>query len=122
MASTGKRDTKGKGRGKDFVEGSIDSVCMLDDQRFVSGGDSGWVSTLSSYRRSSDHSSLCLWQTAKKKPIYTQPLAHGVDNLLHEDNQSIVGPRWITAIGALRSTDLFATGKFGLSYSLQGGC
>lgn len=36
-----KRDVKGKGRGKDFIEGSIDSVCMLDDQRFVSGGDSG---------------------------------------------------------------------------------
>lgn len=35
-----KRD-KGKGKGKDFVEGSIDSVCMVDDQRFISGGDSG---------------------------------------------------------------------------------
>lgn len=36
-----RRKEKGKGRGKEFIEGSIDTVCMLDDQRFVSGGDSG---------------------------------------------------------------------------------
>lgn len=30
-----------KGKGKDFVEGSVDVVAMLDDQHFVSGGDSG---------------------------------------------------------------------------------
>lgn len=34
-------EKKGKGKGKEFVEGSIDCVCMLDDQHFVSGGDSG---------------------------------------------------------------------------------
>ena len=33
------RDKKGKGR--EFVEGSIDCVCVVDDQHFVSGGDSG---------------------------------------------------------------------------------
>jgi ribosomal RNA-processing protein 9 len=32
---------KQKGKGREFVEGSIDCVCMLDDQYFVSGGDSG---------------------------------------------------------------------------------
>lgn len=36
-----KQAEKGKTRGKDFVEGSLDTVCMLDDQRFLSGGDSG---------------------------------------------------------------------------------
>lgn len=36
-----KQVEKGKTRGKEFVEGSLDTVCMLDDQRFVSGGDSG---------------------------------------------------------------------------------
>jgi ribosomal RNA-processing protein 9 len=30
-----------KGKGKEFVEGSVDVVAMLDDQHFVSGGDSG---------------------------------------------------------------------------------
>ena len=34
-----KRDKKGKG--KEFVEGSIDVVCVLDEQHFLSGGDSG---------------------------------------------------------------------------------
>jgi ribosomal RNA-processing protein 9 len=30
-----------KGKGREFVEGSLECVCMLDDQHFVSGGDSG---------------------------------------------------------------------------------
>lgn len=30
-----------KGKGREFVEGSLDVVCMLDDQHFLSGGDSG---------------------------------------------------------------------------------
>jgi len=34
-----------KGKGRDFVEGSIDCVCMLDDSHFVSGGDSGFGSS-----------------------------------------------------------------------------
>lgn len=34
-----KRDIKGKG--KESVEGSIDVVCALDEQHFLSGGDSG---------------------------------------------------------------------------------
>lgn len=34
-------EKKGKGKGREFVEGSIDCVCMVDDQHFVSGGDSG---------------------------------------------------------------------------------
>jgi len=32
---------KPKGKGREFVEGSIDCVRMLDDHHFVSGGDSG---------------------------------------------------------------------------------
>jgi ribosomal RNA-processing protein 9 len=35
----------GKGKGKEFVEGSVDVVAMLDDQHFVSGGDSGYVAS-----------------------------------------------------------------------------
>lgn len=30
-----------KTRRREFVEGSVDTVAMLDDQHFVSGGDSG---------------------------------------------------------------------------------
>jgi len=30
-----------KGKRKEFVEGSLDTVCVLDEQHFLSGGDSG---------------------------------------------------------------------------------
>jgi ribosomal RNA-processing protein 9 len=30
-----------KVKSREFVEGSLDVVCMLDDQHFLSGGDSG---------------------------------------------------------------------------------
>lgn len=42
----GQADKKAKGKGKDegrFVEGSIESVAMIDETTFVSGGDSGLV-------------------------------------------------------------------------------
>ncbi|ORX35926.1 putative Pre-rRNA processing protein associated with U3 snRNP [Kockovaella imperatae] len=84
------RDKKGKGR--EFVEGSIDCVCMVDDQHFVSGGDSGSIS---------------LWHNGKKKPIFTEPLAHGIDESVDSG-----GPRWITSLAHLRGTDLFASGSW----------
>ena len=92
-SETGQPDRKGKGR--EHVEGSIDIVCILDDQHFVSGGDSG---------------ALCLWHTGKKKPIFTHHFAHGTDDLLSETG-SMPSPRWITALGALRGTNLFASGQ-----------
>ena len=53
--------------------------------------------------------SLSLWDTGKKKPIFTLPLAHGIDELTTE--QETKGARWITSLGHLRGTDLFASGK-----------
>lgn len=49
MESTGAKETavvkpkKGKkeGKGLEFFEGSVDTVCMLDDSHFISGGDTG---------------------------------------------------------------------------------
>ncbi|KAK2460744.1 hypothetical protein APHAL10511_007214 [Amanita phalloides] len=80
-----------------FIEGSLECIAMIDESSFVSGGDSG---------------SICLWTTQKKKPIFTQPLAHGLDEL----RSSVVGlvqkPRWITALGCLRYSDLFASGSW----------
>lgn len=40
----------GKGKEKEFYEGSLDCVVMLDDQHFLSGGDSGYVHPASSSR------------------------------------------------------------------------
>ncbi|KJA14570.1 hypothetical protein HYPSUDRAFT_220426 [Hypholoma sublateritium FD-334 SS-4] len=96
----GKADKKAKGKGKDegrFVEGSIESVAMIDETTFVSGGDSG---------------SICLWTTIKKKPIFTQALAHGFNEALSESEGVIRTPRWVTALASLRYSDLFVSGSW----------
>jgi len=82
-----------------FVEGSIETIAMIDESTFVSGGDSG---------------SICLWATQKKKPVFTQALAHGMDEShVHTEDVDIVRkPRWITALGSLRYSDLFASGSW----------
>ena len=60
----------------------IDAVSMLANDRFLSGGQDG---------------SLCVWDTLKKKPIFTHPRAHG--------------GKWITAVGGMRQSDLCASGS-----------
>jgi ribosomal RNA-processing protein 9 len=82
-----------------FVEGSVDVVCVLDDSHFISGGNSG---------------TLALWSTGKKKPIFTTPFAHGLDTDGHNllPSTSAPAPRWVTAIAALRGTNIFASGSW----------
>ncbi|KAF7978547.1 hypothetical protein HWV62_45456 [Athelia sp. TMB] len=87
----------GRIRTKKFVEGSIECVAMIDEATFVSGGDSG---------------SICLWNTQKKKPVFTQALAHGFNQVHSETEGLIETPRWITAIASLRYSDLFASGSW----------
>ncbi|KAG8791182.1 pre-rRNA processing protein [Ceratobasidium sp. 428] len=88
---------KEKEKGKSFLEGSIDCVAMLDESTFVSGGDSG---------------SICLWLISKKKPVFTHPLAHGMHEHVSESEGVIATPRWITALGAVRYGDVFASGSY----------
>ncbi|KAJ3491999.1 hypothetical protein NLI96_g303 [Meripilus lineatus] len=91
---------KGKGKAKEkFIEGSIECVAMIDESTFVSGGDSGSIS---------------LWSTQKKKPIFTQALAHGMDesHVETEDVEIVRKPRWITSIASLRYSDIFASGSW----------
>ncbi|KAI0768293.1 WD40-repeat-containing domain protein [Trametes elegans] len=82
-----------------FVEGSIECVAMIDETTFVSGGDSGSIS---------------LWSTQKKKPTYTQSVAHGMDlsQVETEDVAVVRKPRWVTALASLRYSDLFASGSW----------
>jgi hypothetical protein len=54
--------------------------------------------------------SMCLWTTQKKKPIFTQVLAHGFNQVLSETEGIVETPRWITAISSLRYSDLLASG------------
>ncbi|KAJ7188410.1 WD40-repeat-containing domain protein [Mycena filopes] len=87
---------KGKEREKvaKFVEGSMECVAMIDETTFVSGGDSG---------------SLCLWTTQKKKPVFTQALAHGFNEAQSATEGIIQTPRWVTAVASLRYSDLIAS-------------
>lgn len=57
-------------------------------------------------------SSISLWSTQRKKPVYTQALAHGLDvsQVDAKDIATVRKPRWITALGTLRYSDLFASG------------
>ncbi|CAA7269883.1 unnamed protein product [Cyclocybe aegerita] len=89
---------KGKEReSKKFEEGSLECVAMIDETTFASGGDSG---------------SICLWSTLKKKPIFTQPLAHGLNEVLSESEGVVQTPRWVTALASLRYSDLIASGSW----------
>ncbi|GJE98703.1 WD40 repeat domain-containing protein [Phanerochaete sordida] len=98
MEVEGARKKPGKTTEK-FIEGSIECCTMLDETTFVSGGDSGSIS---------------LWSTQKKKPIFTQPLAHGMDEAQvdTEDMKTVRKPRWVTALGCLRYSDMFASGSW----------
>lgn len=67
---------------------NVDHVKLINEENFLSGGDDG---------------SLCLWSALKKRPLATQPLAHG---------QSVNGEaNWITAIATLINSDLVASGS-----------
>ncbi|BEI82537.1 hypothetical protein CcaverHIS002_0304050 [Cutaneotrichosporon cavernicola] len=90
---------KTKADGREFFEGSVDVVCALDDSHFVSGGDSG---------------TLALWSTGKKKPQFSHHLAHGLDTEGRNLFPSTVepSPRWITALAAIRGTNLVVSGSW----------
>ena len=67
--------------------------------------------------------SISLWTTQKKKPVFTQALAHGMDEsqVDTEDVEIVRKPRWVTALGCLRYSDLFASGDSPPSVSPMSG-
>ncbi|EOR01383.1 hypothetical protein J056_004169 [Wallemia ichthyophaga EXF-994] len=85
-----------RGKQAGFVEGSLDVCAMIDEQHFLTGGDSGFIS---------------LWNIGKKKAIYTSYLAHGVHHHHSETEGVIKQPRGITALAAFPYSDLFASGS-----------
>jgi ribosomal RNA-processing protein 9 len=92
----GKKGKGGEGQ-KKFVEGSIECVAMIDETNFVSGGDTG---------------SICLWNTQKKKPVFTQALCHGFHEVQSPTEATINKARWITSIACLRYSNVFASGSW----------
>ncbi|KAI0824524.1 WD40 repeat-like protein [Trametes gibbosa] len=99
VEDSGSNRPKEEVKSERFVEGSIDCVAMVDEATFVSGGDSG---------------SIHLWSTQKKKPLFTQAVAHGMDlaHVATEDVAMVRKPRWVTALASLRYSDLFASGSW----------
>ena len=94
---------------KEFPEGSIDCCSMIDSHYFVTGSDNG---------------SICLWSLSKKKPVFIERQAHGIDerpetDLPHTGEAAAdrvplptQTPRYITAIHAIPYSDIFLTGSW----------
>ncbi|KAK7510732.1 WD40-repeat-containing domain protein [Phyllosticta citriasiana] len=97
-----------KGQSGAHAEGSIDKIAMVDEDTFVTGSDNGSIS---------------LWSVHKKKPVFTLPLAHGLDppmkpEEVHADaetNEAWIPPqipRWITALATIPYTDVILSGSW----------
>lgn len=89
-------------------EGSMDRVAMIDDDLFVTGSDNG---------------SIALWSLTKKKPVYIEPIAHGIEPSLaphsasaeEDPSESAVpapAPRWITALRTIPYSDIILSGSW----------
>ncbi|KAM6126485.1 U3 small nucleolar RNA-interacting protein 2 [Phoenicopterus ruber ruber] len=79
-------------------QGSIDCIQLINEEHMVSGADDG---------------SLALWGLTKKKPLALAREAHGM-----QDAQGLQQPYWISAVAALRNSDLLATGSHSASVKL----
>ncbi|KAJ2612678.1 pre-rRNA processing protein [Coemansia sp. RSA 1365] len=89
---------------REFAEDCVDCVTMIDEETYVTGGDSG---------------ALSLWSVQKKKPVYIHHVSHGVhpnpvilqtadDSHENEEVSAVPArPHWITALAAVPFTDLF---------------
>lgn len=91
-----------------YSEGCIDRVALVDEDTFITGSDNG---------------SLSLWSLHKKKPVFTVPLAHGLQPPLTPEEafsdevptQKVPGepqPRWITALATVPYSDLILSGSW----------
>ncbi|XP_065543400.1 U3 small nucleolar RNA-interacting protein 2 [Lathamus discolor] len=79
-------------------QGSIDCIQLINEEHMVSGAEDG---------------SVALWGVTKKKPLALARQAHGM-----QDAQGLQQPYWISAVAALRNSDLLATGSHSTSVKL----
>ncbi|KFV15967.1 U3 small nucleolar RNA-interacting protein 2, partial [Tauraco erythrolophus] len=79
-------------------QGSIDCIQLINEEHMASGSDDG---------------SVALWGLTKKKPLALAQQAHGM-----QDAQGLQQPYWISAVAALRNSDLLATGSHNTSVKL----
>ncbi|KAF9884165.1 pre-rRNA processing protein [Aspergillus nanangensis] len=102
----------GSSKNAAYRENNLDCVAPLPPTHFVTGSDSGSIS---------------LWAIHKKKPLFTVPLAHGLDPLPPLDELSSEldpntatsntrhirrMPRWITALATVPGTDIVLSGSW----------
>ncbi|KAI7906516.1 WD40-repeat-containing domain protein [Cokeromyces recurvatus] len=80
-----------------YVEGSLDCIAQIDESMFITGGDSGVIS---------------LWDINRKKPVFSQSIAHGLNIYASESEGDIKTPYWITALASLKYSDLFVSGSW----------
>lgn len=106
--SNDKRKTPSAKSKTTYAEGSIDRIALIDEETFITGSDNG---------------ALCLWNLQKKKPVFTVPLAHGVEPPLtpeeafaeQDPDPNVPGPplpRWITALATVPYSDLILSGSW----------
>ncbi|KAL9112474.1 MAG: hypothetical protein Q9227_003316 [Pyrenula ochraceoflavens] len=101
-------------KNESYHSGSLDCVVALPPQHFVTGSDSGAIQ---------------LWSMHKKKPLYTVPLAHGVEepekmeDVTSERDREVIErlkladkrrpmPRQITALATVPGTDVVVSGSW----------
>ncbi|XP_070559278.1 U3 small nucleolar RNA-interacting protein 2-like isoform X2 [Ptychodera flava] len=72
-------------------QGCIDCIQLINEGHFLSGADDG---------------SLALWSVMKKKPTVVIQNAHS-----NTDNGKLPDENWISAVAALKSTDMVASGS-----------
>lgn len=97
---------------EEYQNNTIDCVAVIPPTHFVTGSDSG---------------SLSLWSIHKKKPLFTVPLAHGLDpippleELSPENDMETAAhnarflrqtPRGITALATVPGTDIILSGSW----------
>ncbi|KAF3916734.1 Beta-TrCP [Dactylellina cionopaga] len=100
-------EEKAADKGEAYVEGSIDCICMIDEEHFVTGSDNG---------------SMSLWSLHKKKPVFTVPTAHGLQPPIDPHMQSAEAnpepskiprqPYYITALAGIPYSDVFFSGSW----------
>jgi ribosomal RNA-processing protein 9 len=103
---------RGGSKNAEYQDNNLDCVAVLPPTHFITGSDAG---------------SLSLWSIHKKKPLYTIPLAHGLDplpplkELSAEVDRKIAAknshflrrtPRWITALATVPGTDIVLSGSW----------
>jgi ribosomal RNA-processing protein 9 len=83
--------------------GSLDVVAMVDEDHFLTGSDSGAIS---------------LWNLSKKKPLFTKLHCHGPNSRARVNGNDFVvedcasdSCNWISALGVLSYSDMFASGS-----------